>query len=145
MKRLFLVLAISTLFASNSFADDIRVSVPVLQSFNQSFKNATEISWSSAANYFKVHFKLNEEYASAFYDQDGKLIALIRNISSHQLPLSLQLAVKRDYEQFWITDLLEITNEQGTSYFLTVENANNKIVLRSTTESEWMVFKKTNK
>jgi hypothetical protein len=146
MKRLLVTLTIAlSLISLSSFADGEEVSPAALASFNSSFKNATEVNWSVNENYFKASFSLNGQFVSAYYDGQGKMIALTRNISSLQLPIALQADLKKDYDAYWISDLTEMATEEGTSYYITLENADTRLVLKSTSNSEWNNFKKQRK
>ena len=146
MKRLFFILTLSlSLTSVRSFANGIDVSGNVLESFRSSFKNASDVNWTKVDNYYKASFMLNEQYASAFFDQEGKMIALTRNISMNQLPMSLQLSLKKNYSNYWITDLFEMYDEQGISYYVSIENGDATVVLKSNTVSDWYNFKKISK
>jgi hypothetical protein len=144
MKRLLVTLTIALSFISlSSFAND-EVSPSAVKSFNTSFKNATEVKWTVTDNYFKADFALNGQYVSAFYDAEGQMIALTRNISSLQLPIALQAELKSGYDAYWISDVFEVANETGTSYYITLETADTQLVLKSEGDS-WSNFKKQRK
>jgi hypothetical protein len=144
MKRLLVTLTIALSFISlSSFAND-EVSPSAIKSFNSSFKNATEVKWTITDDYFKADFALNGQYVSAFYDTDGKMIALTRNISSLQLPIALQADLKKDYDAYWISDVVEVANEFGTSYYITLETADTQLILKSEGDF-WSNFKKQRK
>ncbi|MFL5788846.1 MAG: hypothetical protein ACJ748_12380 [Flavisolibacter sp.] len=146
MKRLVVTLTIVfSLITMSSFADTVTVSTPVLNSFKSSFKNANDVSWSITGSMYKANFEMNGQYVSAFYDYSGKLIAMTRNISSFHLPLTLQTEIKSGYEAYWISDLFEVADEQGTSYYVTLENADTKIVLKSVSNSSWTIYQKQRK
>jgi hypothetical protein len=145
MKRLVLTLTIAlSLISLSSFASDPNVNPAAIHSFNKSFKNATEVSWTVNNNFYKANFALNGQYVSAYYDAEGKMMAITRNISSTQLPIALQANLKKNYENFWISDLFEMTNDEGTSYYVTIENADTKIILKSNNQT-WDRFKKQSK
>jgi hypothetical protein len=146
MKRLLVTLTIALSFISlSSFANNGEdVSPRAIKSFNSSFKNATEVKWTTSENYFKADFILNGQYISAYYDTEGNMKALTRNISSLQLPIALQADLKKNYDCYWISDVLEIANEDGTSYYVTLETANTQLVLKSNVDS-WTNFKKQRK
>jgi hypothetical protein len=57
----------------------------------------------------------------------------------------LQAGLKNDYSSFWVSDLYEMSKNDGTSYYITLENADQKIVLRSSNGSAWTLHKKTGK
>jgi hypothetical protein len=61
------------------------------------------------------------------------------------LPHYLQKRLKRSLSNYWISDLFEITNHDETSYYVTLENADSKIVLKSENGSDWMVFQRIEK
>lgn len=146
MKRLLVTLTIAlSLISFSSFAGGVDgVSPMAVKSFNSSFKSATEVKWTITDNYFKADFTLNGQYVSAFYDGDGKMLALTRNISSLQLPIALQADLKKNYDCYWISDVMEIANNEGTSYYITLENADSQIILKSTGDT-WNTFKKQRK
>ena len=145
MKRLLLTLTvIFSLLTFSSFADTITVTTPVLNSFNSSFKHASEVNWTVTGGIYKANFLMNGQYVSAFYDVDGKMVAVTRNITSFQLPLSLQTQIKNSYDQYWISDLFEIADEQGTSYYVTLESADSKLILKSE-GTNWTTYQKQRK
>lgn len=80
----------------------------------------------------------------AYYDHAGEFLATIRNITSSQLPIQLLADLKSDYGQYWISDLFELTADNGTHYYVKVENVDHSIVLKSIS-SKWSMFKKEKK
>lgn len=97
MKRFLVTLTITlSLISLSSFASEEEVvSAKAMESFRSSFKSATEVTWSVSKSYYKAKFSLNGQYVSAYYDEQGKMIALTRNISSLQLPIALQAELKK--------------------------------------------------
>jgi hypothetical protein len=144
MKKVIMTLAIavSSLLA---FAGEENVSKNVLNAFNREFTGAREVKWTTGADYYRASFVYNEQYISAFYDRNGELMALTRNISSLNLPLKLQTRLRNDYSEYWISDLFEISNSEGTHYYITLEKADTKVVLKSDDNTQWTVFKKMSK
>lgn len=146
MKPLFILLTVAaSFFTKTSIANDEIVSPTVLKSFQSSFANAKEVDWSLSKTLYKASFALDGIYITAFYNSDGSMVAMTRNISLSQLPLTLQTDIKKEYSAFWISDLFEIANEEGTSYYITLENADTKLVLQSNSNSGWTKFQKTQK
>jgi hypothetical protein len=144
MKKIIVILAIVFSF-TNTYANDTRITPVVLESFKTSFKDATDVNWTIAENFYKAQFLLNDQYVAAYYDAEGHMIALTRNISSTLLPITLQVSLKNNYNEGWISDLFEITNDQGTYYFATVENGESRTILKSGLDSTWTVYKKISK
>jgi hypothetical protein len=156
MKPLFIFLTIvTTAFSSASFANSTntpnpkpvepRVAPSVIKSFNKTFTAAQEADWTVSKDFYKVEFAMSGQYVTAFYGTDGQLLGVTRNISSLQLPLTLQAELKKGYQDLWITDLFEVANNEGTSYYVTLENSETKIILKGTASSSWSTYQKSRK
>jgi|SRR3954466_15197124 hypothetical protein len=147
MKRLVLTFAIALSFIGfSSFknVDDSIAPDAAVKSFKSAFKSATEVSWSVTENLYKANFSLNGQYVSAFYNEEGQMIALTKNLSSLELPIVLQAKLKKNYDGYWISDLIEVAREEGTTYYITLENADTKLVLKSS-GLDWSNYKKQRK
>lgn len=144
MKKIIVTLAIA-LSSLASFAGEENVSSSVLSSFSKEFADAKEVQWTNGTDFYKAEFVYNGQHVAAFYSKDGDLLGLTRYISSLDLPISLQSGLRKDYSEYWITDLFEVSNTDGTHYFITLEKADSKITLRSSNGGKWKVYKKTAK
>jgi hypothetical protein len=144
MKKIILTLAIAfSTFAV--FATETKVNTAVLDKFNSEFAGAAEVNWTSGAGFYKASFVYNTQRVTAFYSFEGEMLGLARNISSLDLPMNLQTSLKKEYGGRWITELFELSNEEGTSYYITLEQADSKVILKSTNGSQWSVYKKAAK
>ena len=155
MKKIILTLAIaissfSAAFAGNAFAKPRaakgeEVSAKVLGVFSKEFTTAKDITWTVASNYYQACFMYNDQYVSAYYSIDGDLMGLTRYISPADLPLALQSDLKKNHSEYWVTDLFEVANDNGTAYYITLEDADQKIVLKAAGGKNWENFKKVKK
>ncbi len=136
-----LAIAVSSLFA---FAGEAEVSKKVLDAFNSEFTSAKEVSWTVTKDYYKATFIYNERYVFAFYSKSGELLAMTRYMSSDALPLNLLTSLKKNYNEYWITDLFEMAKQDGTQYVVTLENADTKLVLKASS-GNWSVHQKIRK
>lgn len=145
MKQMILTLAVavSSLFAYAG-AENANVDSQVLNAFQNEFNAAKEVKWTESSDYYKASFIFNGQYVAAFYSHDGELMGVTRYITSLELPIKLQASLKKSYSAFWISDLFEVSNSEGTSYYVTLENADKKVVLKSGGNS-WDVYKSTEK
>jgi hypothetical protein len=145
MKRTLLTLTVLfSLISFSSFAND-DVAPVVLKSFNASFKAAKEVNWTISSGLYKANFNMDGQHVTAFYETGGKMVAMTRNITSFQLPMTLQASLKSESEGYWISDLFEISNDEGTSYFVTLETADTKLVLKANGTDTWGFYQKTRK
>ncbi len=144
MKKIIITLAIA--FSSiAALAGEENVNSAVLNAFNKEFAGVKDVQWTNTENYYKASFEFNGHNVNAFYQHDGELIAMARNISSLELPISLQSSLRNSYKGYWISDLFEISNNDGTTYYITLENADSKLVLNSNGVGKWSSFKKAQK
>jgi hypothetical protein len=144
MKKIILTIAIAV-SSFIAFANETTVSTAALNTFNNDFATAKEVTWKSVNGFYKASFIYNEQHLTAFYSVEGSLLGLARNISSLDLPMNLQTSLKKEYGGRWISELFELSNEDGTSYYITLEQADSKVVLKSENGGQWSVYKKTTK
>jgi|SRR5688572_23756897 len=144
MKKIIIMLAI-TISSLAVFAGEENVNSKVLNAFSREFAGAKDVKWTENETFYKASFVFNGQYVYAFYKLDGELMAMTRNISSLDLPMSLQTSLKKNYASYWISDLFEISNNDGTNYYITMESAGSKIVLKSSSGGNWSIFKKSAK
>jgi len=141
-----LLIAFLIIAGLSSFANrNDEVTGEVKASFAKEFKNAKVINWDVTQKFTKVTFKLGDQVMFAFFSVNGQLLAVTRNILANQLPIHLLMDMKKNYSSYWVTDLFEISGDDEKCYYLTLENAETKVVLRSIGTDQWEVFQKENK
>ena len=148
MKKLFLSIAAVLTMGLSSFAGvNDEVNHQAAQAFKKDFTNATNVSWEQTQQgYVRATFCLNDQVLFAYYNTNGELKAVVRNITSDQLPLSLLTELKKSYNNdYWISDLFEVATDDQTNYYITLENSDKKIVLKSEGTTSWNVFTKSKK
>jgi hypothetical protein len=133
---LAMILAVSTSFAS---IEPETVSNQALNTFSSEFVGATDATWAINRDFYQVTFTLDGQQMVAYYNKTGEFLAVSQNISSVELPNSLKKGLKKVISNRWITDLFEITNNDQTSWYVTIESADEKIVLKSD-GGKWRVF-----
>jgi hypothetical protein len=142
---LMMVLLVSTLLTS-AFANKTNgVNEKAVSSFRNEFKQAEEVKWEAGKDLAKVTFKLNDQVMVAYYSANGELVALTRNILSNQLPIHLMTSLSKNFEGYWISDLFEVSASENRSYYVTIENADYTLVLKSEDAGAWQLYKKTRK
>jgi hypothetical protein len=124
--------------------DDNGLSREISTAFNKEFGNAKNISWEQKDNYAIASFTFNNQVLHAYYEQNGELNTVVHNILSDQLPVLL-LAQLKNYEGYWISDLYESVTNRHSSYYVVLENADQKLTLKSVSASGWDIVKSINK
>jgi hypothetical protein len=146
MKKIIMVLTMAlTLSTSFAFTGEESISKKAVNAFKTEFAGATNAAWTAANNCYKVTFNLGDQQLFAYYSTSGEFMAVTRHISSFNLPLNLQSSLKKSWSNYWITDLFEIANQEGTAYYVTLETADSKIVLKSTDGGNWSIQQKVQK
>lgn len=146
MKKVIFMMMMLVAIGTSAFAkDEESVNQQVLSSFKQEFAGAKDVAWQNNREYIKATFTLNEQVMFAFYSQGGELLAITRNISSDKLPISLLTGLKKNYSDFWITDLFEMVSGGNGTYYITLQNADVELVLKSDEFGGWELYKKSKK
>lgn len=132
---------------SSAFANDNKeeVNSKVIRSFQKEFAGAQNAQWVTTKDFVKVTFTLNEQVVYAYYDQNGSLLGVTRNILSGQLPINLLTDFKKNYSNYWITDLFEMAVNGENVYYLSLEDSDHKVVLKSNGTNGWDVYRKDKK
>ena len=133
-----MILTIGNAFAEDKFAD---VEKSVLASFKTDFAGAKNVSWKEINGLEKATFTLGYQVLFAYYQPGGELVATTRNLLSDQLPIRLQMELKKGYSNFWITELFEVSFDDDTSYYLTLQDASRTVVLKSVSLCAWEIQK----
>ena len=141
MWAMMLTMGLTSAFAYN----DETINHKAVSSFKKDFNQAEDVKWENSKEYLKATFKLNDQVMFAFYNQAGELMAVTRNIVSNQLPITLLSNLKRNYSAYWITDLFEVSSSTDASYYITLESAEQTLVLKSDGMNGWGVYKKEKK
>jgi hypothetical protein len=144
MKKMFLILTMS-LATTVLFASATVVNPKVLEAFTKEFVNVQEVRWTEGPDYSIAQFLYNGQSVRAYYTNSGQSLGLFRYISSLNLPVNLQLSLKKSYGNFWITDLYELSKGGVTNYFITIEDADESVMLKASSDVDWVQFKSVEK
>src|SRR5882672_2777535 len=101
MKKLFVIISIFGSVCTSSLYAQSKTPSAVLSSFQQSFSNTANETWSTVKGLYRVDFTFENEKVAAFFNEEGNLIASSRNVTLLQIPLSLKSDLKKhfyDYE-----------------------------------------------
>lgn len=140
-----LALAIAVTLSSFAGSNENTINDKVKSAFSEKFSEATEVSWNTTSSYLKASFRMNDQSMFAYYSQEGNLLGISRNLSSPTLPLKLNAELKKMSATGWISELFEYASEDDNAFYATIENADQKIFLKSSANNSWSVIKKEKK
>src|SRR5688500_12079758 len=106
---LILMVGISTSFAHGKEG----VSEKVMNSFKKEFTEAQNVQWEITKDLSKATFTIHGQVMFAYYNNDASLLAVTRNIVAAQLSISLLTEMKINYNEYWISDLFEMSTEKN--------------------------------
>jgi hypothetical protein len=126
MKQIFLSLSfmitvgLTTVFAS----DSTYVNYKTKQSFEKEFAGAESVKWKDLGDYQMASFVLYGYQVEAYFTTSGELEGSARDIPFYQLPLAVIRSLDKRFTGACFTDVHEVSNIEGISYWLTVKTQN---------------------
>ncbi len=148
MKKLKTVLAAAVmLFSASAFAaNGDNVTAPVKAAFKKDFSTATYVTWEKVSDFYFAKFTLNNITIDAAYNEDGDLVGTSRRLEVSQLPLKVSVALSQKYEGYALSgDVLELTFEGQTNFYVTAENEKQMLVLKCASGGDITIENKTRK
>lgn len=147
MKKIMLLLGVLAVSfgAVTANPGSEEVDARVLGAFKKEFATAKDITWTLAVNYYQASFVYNDQHITAYYNREGELLGMARFVSPVDLPMALQADLKKNYQSYWISNLFEAATSEGTTYYITIEDADQSIVLKSDNAKDWDQYKKVKK
>ena len=141
-----LIVSIATVLATgltpvfaNAADDDPRAA----KIFAKEFAGAQNIKWTQLEDgYLRVTFLLNGVAAESFFDADAELLGTIRNLFYNQLPLSVMQTVNNRFAEAVVLDVREITNPEGTTYKVALEQKGRKYTVKLNSLGQIMEIQK---
>jgi hypothetical protein len=144
MKKIILA-ALVTLGSLNLFAAGPGVDEKVLEAFNKTFKNATNVSWTTLDQAYQVRFEQNQITSKITYDMNGIIIRTLRYYGEEQLPILVLTNVKNRFTDKKIYGVVEESSQSGTYYHITLEGPKNWLDVKADAYGTVTVEKKFRK
>ena len=117
----------------------------MLEAFKTEFSSATDVEWAVGPDYYRAKFNYNEKHVFAYFNENGDLLGLSQFLNPANLPINLQISLNKKYKNYWISDLFEVAKKGSTTYYITLENADTKLMLSSNEANNWSVYNKMQK
>lgn len=140
----FAILLMISFFAQTSQAADPELTSRIIRAFNTSFTDAENAQWSEAGDLLKVTFTVHDKSMFAFYNTQGEMVVNGKYMTVKQLPKATQKRLAEAAKGYKITEVFEVSDEQDSRYYATVDNGTEEKIIVST-GGKWNTFKKTSK
>jgi hypothetical protein len=144
MKNLFVTLSlvlttgIAPLLANETHGDPRIEAI-----FLKQFSGAENVKWTKLEEGFeKVAFTLGDTRVEAYFTGEGELAGTVRNLFFSQLPLTVMQAVNNRFDGAIVLEVREITNVEGTSYRVVLEQKEKKYSVKMNSHGETLEVSK---
>ncbi len=144
MKKIILTLMtafVLTITVGYAAKKDGNVPQYVESAFNSNFNLAKNIQWQKMDNYYEVIFNQHGRTLFAFYSEDADFMGIANYILSDRLPQTLKSDLKTKYGNYWISDLFTYSINDKPGFVVTLENADQKIMLKSDNGKTWHLYR----
>jgi hypothetical protein len=144
MKK-FIIAAITVItLATSAFAAD--TNDKTLSLFKAAYPGAEKVHYKALGELVSISFVLDNTTMQAFYNADGEQVAVSRVIDYKNLPLRAVTTLQNKFNDYTATEVIEMDHStEGTSYFVSLVNNSQKVVVKVSVSGEVSVFKKSAK
>src|SRR4051812_25053658 len=119
MKKLLLAALFAVTLIASAFASPVkRVNSFVTRSFQEDFKDVSDVQWDLSPSFAKATFILDDVRTEAYYDLNGEFIGTCHSISLDELPISAKRSFAKKYSDYTVSQAIEFTGRDETSYYI---------------------------
>jgi hypothetical protein len=143
MKKIILI-AVTAFVSLASFANVDPVNGRVLEAFRTSFADAKNVQWKSLdeSGLFQATFNYQNSELSAYFNEEGEMVAVARYINKANLPIMVTKAVEERFPEHVIQTVIEKIAYGATTYHLTMNSPKSSLLLAVSPNGDINVSKK---
>jgi hypothetical protein len=105
--------------------------------FAQQFAGAENVKWTTLDDgYQKANFTLSGIRVEAIFSKEAEFLGAVRNLFYNQLPLAVMQNIGNKFAGAAIIEVKEITNNEGTSYRVVLEQKNKVYTLKLNSQGD---------
>ena len=141
-----MILAVTALLSLSIYAaPPSAVNEKVLQAFEKSFKNASDVVWHEYKDSYEVKFLHNSIDSRITYDADGNVLKSMRYYGEEQLPLFVRAKLQKQYAGKTVFGVTELASDGELDYYIVLEDAKTWSHVKCTSTGNMEVYKKYKK
>jgi hypothetical protein len=143
MKK-FMLMAATAFISFTGFANVDPVTGVVLASFRTAFADAKNVQWKSLedSGLFQATFNYQNTELSAFFNEDGEMVAVARYIDKTSLPIMVTKEIKERYPEHVIQTVIEHIAYGSTTYHITLNSQKSSLVVAVSPSGDFSVSKR---
>lgn len=140
-KLIIMILFINPLF-SFSTNDPQNIPEKSLNTFEQMFKNAENVTWINNKLFTNVSFNINGQLAKATFDHSGNLIQVLKYYKAKDLAPFIYYKIVERYPQRAIFGITEVSDKNGIVYVIVLKDEKNWYYMKVDQYAEMTLMKK---
>lgn len=137
MKRMFFVLSLLASFATTSAFATEQIPASIELAFQRQFNGAHIDNSESVNGMIRISFTINNEQRNAYYNGDGELVILARQIDMNALPEALRSELQTRYAGYLVSGVYQF-EEQGKVRYFSVLQKGGKSAIFSANGKKWI-------
>lgn len=149
MKKLILLVSAALVLSANVlFASPYETTVnnKINSNFHESFNGATDVKWYTDDNKtFTAKFTMSNTKVTAFFKEDGTLLATSRYLQAEQLPLKVLSKLNKKYSNTSVYCVVEYAASDNVVYFVTLEGTDTWTVIKTDADANMSVYSRLKK
>lgn len=148
MKKITTIVSAAMLLLSTSafaypFGTGESVNKKITAAFEKKFVPSSEVNWKYSDGYYFAQFQVDNNDVSVAYNEEGELVGSSRVIRKAELPADVVAGLKDQFGDYSVCDAVtEIVLQGEKSYYVTVENKNAVLRLKSSADGYRIMIEK---
>jgi len=128
--------------AITSFAREKNADSKLFSDVSATFKNSSQLSWTTKDRYQQASFSFRNQAASAYYSlENNELIGFRIQLNKTELPQVVSESIKAKYGNWEVVDAITFIDASGhVNYFTQVYKDNKSIILKTTPDGKLSVY-----
>ena len=132
LKTIALTALMFAAFTISAFAKPTEVSKFIVKQFQKQFNQINDVTWKTTNEFISASFHTDGKKTSVFYNNDGNLIGVSKEVTLTDLPKAAQKTIDEHYSKFNVASVIEFTEANGTfNYYIQLQNERKQIILKA--------------
>ncbi len=140
MKKILFAMAI--LVSGVLHAAGISIDDKIEKSFKEAFPKAEKVTWYENDTHYEVLFTNDQVKCRMWYDRDGNVTRAERYYKEDGLCPYILAKIKRKYNGKNVFGVTEVNSDEGTTYYIILEDAKNWFHINSDAAGNMNLTKK---
>lgn len=124
---------------------ELTISDKLLQAFQKTFPDATQVKWVEEPGGYQVTFRQNDILTKVEYDKDAQFVNSLRYYTEKNLPVMVICQLQRKYAGKSVWGVTELSTATSTEYYVKLVDDNNWYTVRSDADGNMQTVEKYKK